>query len=110
MVESGPQKPWKDDREIKVGIPGRLQAGLIFFGYRRRVSEKQGEIDALEIDAPELSRRGAVAGRRFFDAAVRRIAAAAAADRQPPADLVSPGRRLSGAARRAQLRKLARLP
>src|SRR5689334_13313638 len=87
--------------KIKEGIPGRPQAGPIFFGYRRRVSEKQGEIDALEIDAPELSRRGAIAGRRFFDAAVRRIAPAAAADRQPPADLVSPGRRLSGAARGA---------
>ena len=38
--------------KIKEGIPGRPQAGPIFFGYRRRVSEKQGEIDALEIDAP----------------------------------------------------------
>ena len=46
MAERGRQT------EIKEGIPGRLHAGPIFFRYRRRVSEKQGEIDALEIDAP----------------------------------------------------------
>jgi hypothetical protein len=66
--------------KIKAGIPGRPQAGPIFFRYRRRVSKKQGEIDALEIDAPELSLRSHVAGRCFFVAAVRRIAAAATPD------------------------------
>jgi hypothetical protein len=52
MAERGPAYTPSLAIKIKEGIPGRPQAGPIFFRYRRRVSEKQGEIDALEIDAP----------------------------------------------------------